>query len=126
MQLSLPLTREFVSLKLSSGQTKEMAAKRHHILARCYDKKGRLLSAAFNSYTKTHPIMQFFARKVGHPLERCYLHAEIHAILKCKAKRIYRITVERYDSFGFPANSKPCAICAAAIKAYGIQVVEHT
>ena len=125
MQLELPIITEFVSLRHNSGLRQDMATKKYHILAKCYDKRGRLLAAAFNSYTKTHPLQAYFARKVGH--NHCeYLHAEIHAILKCKAKRIYRITVERYDSFGFPANSKPCAICAAAIKAYGIQVVEHT
>ena len=103
-----------------------MTKKRYVVIANAFDKRGRLLAVDTNSYTKTHPVQKYYADKVGHPLERCYIHAEIHAILKCKAKRIYRITVERYDSFGFPANSKPCAICAAAIKAYGIQVVEHT
>ncbi len=125
-QLNLPINLEFVSLKLNCGSDKDMAAKQHHILAKCYDKRGRLLSAAFNSYTKTHPLMQYFARKVGHPLERCYLHAEIHAILRARGKSIYRITTERYDARGLPANSKPCPICQEAIKAFGIQIVEHT
>jgi len=124
-QLNLPINLEFVSLKPSSGSNNDVANKRYHILAKCYDKKGRLLAAAFNSYTKTHPLQAYFARKVGH--HHCeFLHAEIHAILKCKGKPIYRITTERYDARGLPANASPCPICLEAIKAFGIQKVEHT
>lgn len=102
-----------------------MASKRQFILAKCYDKRGMLLSVAFNSYTKTHPIQKYFAAKVGK--DECqYLHAEISAILRAKGKNIYRITVERYDSGGNPANAKPCPICQEAIKAFSIPVVEHT
>lgn len=106
-----------------------MANKKYHILAKCYDKKGKLLSAAFNSYTKTHPLMLHFARKVGHSEQYCkkiFLHAEISAILKARDKPIYRITIERYDAKGLPALAKPCPICQEAIKAFGIPVVEHT
>ena len=124
-QLNLPMNLEFVSLKPSSGLNNDVANKRYHILAKCYDKKGRLLAAAFNSYTKTHPLQAYFARKVGH--YHCeYLHAEIHAILKCKGKPIYRITIERYDACGLPANAQPCSICQEAIKAFGITKVEYT
>ena len=124
-QLNLPINLEFVSLKPNSGSDKEMATKRYHILAKCYDKRGRLLAAAFNSYTKTHTLQAYFARKVGH--HHCeFLHAEIHAILKCKGKQIYRITTERYDASGLPANASPCPICLEAIKAFGIQKVEYT
>ena len=39
------------------GSVNDMSTKkRYHILAKCYDRKGRLLSAAFNSYTKSHPL----------------------------------------------------------------------
>jgi tRNA(Arg) A34 adenosine deaminase TadA len=125
MQLNLPLHQEFVSLKYKSGSDQDMANKRHHILAKCYDKRGRLLSAAFNSYTKTHPLQAYFAKRVGHP-ECTYLHAEIHAILKCKGKAIYRISIERYHKSGLPANAAPCPICQEAIKAFNIQIVEYT
>ena len=126
MQLKLPINQEFLSLNANFGLSQDMAAKRHHILAKCYDKRGHLISAAFNSYTKTHPLQLYFAKKVGHPIERCYLHAEIHAILRARGKAIHRITVERYDAKGFPANSKPCPICQEAIKAFDIKIVEHT
>ena len=124
-QLQLPINREFVSLKPNYGHALDMA-KQHHILAKCYDKRGRLLAAAFNSYTKSHPLQSYFARKVGHSEHKIYLHAEIHAILKCRGKAIHRISVERYDAQGLPVNAQPCPICQEAIRAFGIKIVGHT
>ena len=129
LQLALPQQyQEFQLLNANYGLGKgqdHMAKKRYFILAKCYDKKGRLLSAAFNSYTKTHPLQAYLASKVGHVSQTC-LHAEIAAILKCRGKPIYRITTERYDRNGLPANAKPCPICQLAIKMFGITKVEHT
>ena len=98
---------------------------RQFIIAKCYDKRGQLLSVGVNSYTKTHPLQAYFAKKVGHS-ERQFLHAEIQAILRAKDKQIYRITIERYDRNGNPALAAPCPVCVEAIKAYNIQIVEHT
>lgn len=100
-------------------------SKKHYIVAKCYDKRGMLLSVGLNSYTKTHPIQSYFANKVGHA-EKQYLHAEIAAILRAKDKQIYRITIERYNRAGNPACAKPCPICQEAIRAFGIKIVEHT
>lgn len=102
-----------------------MTSQRYFILAKCYDKKNNLLSVAFNSYKKTHPIQAYYAKRVGLP-EKEYLHAEILAILRAKDKQIYRISVERYDKDGHAALAKPCPICEEAIKSYGIKVVEFT
>ena len=126
MLLNQPEPLVFQSLNVNCGSEQDMAnKKRYHILAKCYDRKGKLLSAAFNSYTKTHPLQAYFAKKVGH--DHCtFLHAEIHAILKCKGKPIHRISVERYGSDGLPANARPCPICTEAIKAFGITKVEYT
>ena len=102
-----------------------MTTQRYFILAKCYDKKGKLLSTAFNSYERTHPVQKYFATRVGLE-DKQYLHAEIAAILKARTKKIYRISVERYGKDGQPMLAKPCPICQEAIKAYGIQVVEYT
>lgn len=102
-----------------------MSKQKYFILAKCYDKKGQLLSVGFNSYEKTHPLQKHFANKAGLP-EKEFLHAEIAAILRCKTKQIFRITIERYNKYGIPVNAKPCPICQEAIKAFGIQVIEHT
>jgi tRNA(Arg) A34 adenosine deaminase TadA len=102
-----------------------MAKQRYSVVAICYDRKGKVLSVGRNSYTKTHPIQAHFARKVGHPAKH-FLHAEVDAILKARGKSIAKIQVVRYDKDGQPALSKPCLICQEAIKAFGIQIVEHT
>lgn len=119
-QMELPLDKH------NSGSDLAMANKRQHILARCYDKKGNLLSVAFNSYTKSHPLQAYFARKVGHSEHQIYLHAEIAAILKARGKPIHRLTVERYDKKGLPVNAQPCPICQEAIRAFSITKVEST
>lgn len=96
---------------------------KHKIIAKCLDAKGRVLSIATNSYKKTHPIQAHFARLAGQP-ERIYLHAEIHAILKAGDKKIHTIEVTRINSQGNSALAKPCPVCMAAIKAYGIKYVK--
>lgn len=91
-----------------------------------YDKRGRVLSIGQNSYVKTHPIQAQHAKSVGEP-DRQYLHAEISAIVKCKAlSRAHSIFVSRWSKNGTPMLAKPCLICQSAIKAAGIKVVRHT
>jgi len=95
------------------------------IVASCYDKRGYLLSTAVNSYTKTHPKQAYHAAKVGHPL-RCFLHAEIAAIIKAKGKKIHKMKVERFGKRGNLLPSHPCPICMSAIKAASINCLEYT
>lgn len=96
------------------------------LTARCYDKKGRLLSTATNNYKKTHPLQAYFAKKVGHPA-KIYLHAEIHAIIKAGDKKIHKIDIARFNpKTNKPLNAKPCPVCQEAIKAYGISLVSWT
>ena len=102
-----------------------MAKQRFFILAKCYNKRGHLLSIGFNSYAKSHPIQKHFADLVGMP-QKEYLHAEIAAIIRAKDKQIFRIKIERYNSNGNPVSAKPCPICMNAIRAYGIKIIEHT
>lgn len=98
---------------------------KYSITAKCYDKRGRLLSTGHNSYTKTHPIQAYFAAKVGHP-SRKYLHAEIAAIIKAGDKKIHRIEISRFNKQHQQRNAKPCPICKEAIKAYGIKFISWT
>ena len=98
---------------------------KHNLTARCYDRKGKLLSIATNSYSKTHPIQAYFATKVGQPA-KIYLHAEIHAIIKAGDKQIHKIVVTRIGKNHKALNAKPCPICQEAIKAYGIPFVSYT
>lgn len=98
----------------------------HHVTAVIYDKKGRVLSIGQNSYVKTHPIQAKHAKKVGLP-DKQFLHAEVAAIIKCKdISKAYKIFVSRWNANGEPLLAKPCPICASAILAAGITIVEHT
>lgn len=91
-----------------------------------YDKRGKVISVGQNSYVKTHPLQAMYAAKAGMP-DRQFLHAEIHAIVKCKdLTRAHKIFVSRWDRKGRPALAKPCPVCMSAIEAAGIEIVEHT
>lgn len=75
---------------------------------------------------KTHPVQKMHADQVGLP-QKIYLHAEVHAIVKCRAiDKAHRIVIMRYDSNGNPKNAKPCPVCMSAINSVGIKHVEHT
>ena len=102
-----------------------MSRKRYVILAKCYDKRKRLMSVGENSYSKTSTVMSYFAEKVGLPA-KVFLHAEVQSLLRCKDKKPYRMTIERYDNEGNFALAKPCTVCTEAIKAWGISVIEYT
>ena len=100
-------------------------SQKYDIIAKCYDKRGRLLSVGTNSYEKTHPYQKHCAVMVGHSFKE-YLHAEIQAILRAKDQRIHKITVERYNKNGEPMLAKPCPICQYAIGMFNIAEVEYT
>lgn len=99
--------------------------RKYEIKATCYDKKGRVISVGYNSYTRTHPVQAFHANEVGLS-EKQFLHAEIHALLRAKDRQVHKIKVERYNKKGEPLNAAPCPICQHAIKSWGVNYVEHT
>ena len=101
-------------------------ASRQEMTAIIYDRKGRVLSVGKNSYVKTHTLQAHHAKKVGLP-DKQYLHAEIHAISKCRdLNKAHRIAVYRYGKNGQPLLAKPCPVCQNAIESVGINVVEWT
>ena len=103
-----------------------MTEARFDITAIIYDKRGKVLSVGKNSYVKTHPLQNKHACKVGLP-EKQFLHAEIHAISRCKRLELaHRIVVSRFNKSGEPKTAKPCPVCISAIHAAGIKHVEHT
>lgn len=99
---------------------------RQEMTAIIYDRRGRVLSVGKNSYFKTHTLQAKHAKKVGLP-DRQFLHAEIHAITKCRdLSKAHKIFVTRYGKEGQPLLAKPCPVCESAIKSAGIEVVEWT
>lgn len=103
-----------------------MSKTRFDITAIIYDKRGKVLSIGKNSYIKTHPHQNFHACKVGLP-DKQFLHAEIHAIVRCRQlDRAHKIVVMRFDKEGKAKNAKPCPVCESAIEAAGVKIIEHT
>jgi deoxycytidylate deaminase len=103
-----------------------MSKRRFNIKAVITDKRGRVLSIGYNSYVKTHPFQAKHAEKVGLHL-KTFLHAEIHAILKCRnLEKAHKISIYRFDRSGNPKIAKPCPVCQSAIEEAGIEVIEHT
>jgi len=104
-----------------------MSKKKFEITAFIYDKRGNILSIGKNSYVKTHPLQAMFAKKVGEE-HKVFLHAEIHAIIRCaNLDRAHRIAVFRYNEAGGAVLAKPCKICLAAIRNHtNIKIIEHT
>ncbi len=99
---------------------------KHKITAVISDRRGRILSIGQNSYIKTHPYQAKIAKQVGYD-EKIYLHAEIHAITRCKdLTKAHKISIFRYDKKGNPVLAKPCNICKTAIDVAGIQHIVHT
>ncbi len=94
------------------------------VMATVYNRKGKVIATAVNSYTKTHPKQAKFAKLAGNP-KAIYLHAEIAALVKCR-EQPYKIKVERRTKDGKLANAEPCPICKLGIKEAGIKFVEYS
>jgi len=96
------------------------------IFATCYDKKGRYISSAINSYKKTHPLQKYFADKVGHK-DNIYLHAEIAALIKAGTQKVDSIVItRRYKNTSNLALAKPCPICLEALKAFKVKHIFYS
>lgn len=101
-------------------------SRKQQITAIIYDQKGRVLSIGQNSYIKTHPLQARHAALAGHE-KQIFLHAEIHAITRCKdLSKAHKISIFRYSQVGEPALATPCPICQSAINETNIKIVEHT
>jgi tRNA(Arg) A34 adenosine deaminase TadA len=101
-------------------------SKKHEIIATIFDKRGRAISKATNSYIKTHPFQCRLAKKAGRP-EAIYMHAEIAALVKLKDwSKAHSIKIERYNSEGNPAPAKPCPICQQALDLAEINKIDYT
>lgn len=109
---------------MASGKTR-IRKQRQHIEAIAYDKRGREICRATNSYSKSHPIQHYFAKRAGKP-GAIYLHAEIACLLRAGRNVIHRLEIVRINKLGKPALAAPCPICQLAIEAWGIKHVIHT
>lgn len=88
------------------------------------DKRGNILAEGSNSYTKTHPRQAYYADRVNQS-ERVFLHAEIAALVKCRAEP-YALYVARVGKGGESRIAKPCEICSLAIEQTPIKEVHYS
>lgn len=95
------------------------------LVAKAYNKHGKLIASATNSYVKTHPLQKRFAQQVGLDMKQ-YLHAEIACIIASRGAIIHSLHVSRSNKAGDMRDSKPCPVCQAAIRACGIKHVYYT
>lgn len=98
----------------------------HRVHSIVYDKRGKILSEASNTYTKSSPVMKALGEDVGMP-EKQFWHAECLAIHRVPyGTTPYRIVVARVNRCGDSLPSAPCKVCSNAIKKKGIKIIEHT
>jgi len=96
-------------------------AKQHKVSCACYDKRGRLISTAWNMPKKSHPIQAKYAELAGMS-KRINLHAEILALIRAK-EDVYTIQVVRTSRERTPKASFPCKICMGYILDTGVQEI---
>lgn len=97
---------------------------KYKICAIITDKKDNVLGIGTNSYTKSHPMQGYYAKKAGF-FNRIYLHAELAAIIKARSGSPYRIYIARATKEG-SGTAKPCPVCSLALKEFGIKEIIYT
>jgi len=88
-------------------------AKQHKVACACYDKRGRLVSTAWNMPKKSHPIQAKYAEMAG-MAKRINLHAEVLALIRAR-ETVHTIHIVRTSNLGIPKASFPCKICMGYI-----------
>lgn len=99
-------------------------APQHKVSCATYNRRGRLLSTAWNLPGKSHPIQAEYANKVGQP-RRINLHAEILALIRAK-EDVHSIQVVRVGRSSLdPKPSLPCKICMGYIIDSGVREIYY-
>ena len=103
-----------------------MTTKRYQIIATAFDKRCKILGTAVNQYRKSHPLAKLYSIKAGLSEDRCYIHAELGAILKAGDAKVHKLLVQRFHNNGTMANAKPCKSCQLMLKDFGVMHVVYT
>lgn len=124
--LKKEIINQAIAVAMASDAPKKMGA----VLL----KRNKIISAATNSYTKTHPIQKWAAERTAriygqkdYSLKQ-YLHSEIRAIIKAKGEPADTIVVCRVGGHGGKElrNSRPCNICSAFLIQNGVQHIHYS
>lgn len=117
--------KQAIAVAMASDAPKKMGA----VLL----KKNKIISAATNSYTKTHPIQKWAAERTARLYGKeygmkQYLHSEIRTIIKAKGESADTIVVCRVGGHGGKElrNSRPCAICSAFLIQHEIYNIHYS
>jgi deoxycytidylate deaminase len=97
-------------------------------------KRNKVISAATNSYTKTHPIQKWAAERTARLYNqkdyslKQYLHSEINAIIKAKGEPADTIVVCRIGGHGGKdlRDARPCRICSGFLIQHGVFHVHYS
>lgn len=100
------------------------SADQHKVAAALYDKRGRLISTAWNQPTKSHPLQAEYAKRAGFE-KRIYLHAEIACLVKSREDP-YTLQIVRIGPKEYPKPSYPCPICRMAAIEAGVKEIIYT
>lgn len=90
------------------------------------DKRGRIVAESPNRYDKSHTRMASCSYRAERNSDKCYLHAEMAALIKSQGKGV-KLYVARVGRDGTPRLAMPCPACSLAILEHGnIRSVEYT
>lgn len=112
-------------LNVAIDIARNLTHKKYRIAAIITDRRNKILSIGWNSYSKSHPEQLRWAKKNNNH-HKIWLHAEISALVRCKDGIPYHIYIARVYRNGQPAMASPCLLCADAIKHAGIKKVIYT
>lgn len=120
------ILNQAIAVAMASDSPKRMGA----ILL----KRNKIVSAATNSYTKTHPIQKWAAERTARLYNqkdyslKQYLHCEINAIIKAKGELSDTIVVCRVGGHGGKEirDARPCRICSGFLIQHGIFHVHYS
>ena len=111
-------------LDIAVDIARNLIDQRYRMAAVITNKRNKILSIGWNSYSKSHPTQFLWAKNVNP--EKIWLHAEMSAIIRCKEGMPYAIYVARVNRKGEARLAKPCEICEMAIMDVGIKKVVYT
>lgn len=97
---------------------------KYRVGAIVFSNKQDVLSEGYNK-RKTHPRQASLAKLCG-CADKQFLHAEIDALIKCRAGRPHSILIGRITKNNNFSLARPCDICMRAINDSGIQEIIYT
>ena len=123
----------YLKLAIDQANNHEYEPNMEHGHAAVLVKGGNVLSIGFNKIN-TNGFMEHFARRTKGPRIFCLsIHAECDAIYSARSKtdligcKIYVARRRAPNStFGKVGMSRPCAICEAVLRSYGIKKAFYT